>query len=276
MRTYIARMIKILFVLCLPVFVLFAAGHARAAEKLTTAQMAQATATLAPTGKLRVGLYPGSPDSLIQSEGPDGNKGMGFEIGRALAKYLNVPFEPIIFPKNGDVLAAAKEGKIDFVFVNATPVRAEFLDFVEPTIFSEQSYLVGPKSEIRSMAEIDRSNVKVGVSGGSTSQAVLPTILKNAKLIPTKSLKETEQMLASGEIDAFATNKGILFELADKIPNTVVLDGAWGLERIAIGIPKGRAEGLPVIAQFSKEILADGLVGNAVKRAGMRGVKLNN
>lgn len=276
MRTYLVRIAKILFTACLPLFVLLAAGHAFSTEKLTTAQMAQATATLAPTGKLRVGLYPGSPDSLIQSEGPDGNKGMGFEIGRALAKYLNVPFEPIIFPKNGDVLAAAKEGKIDFVFVNATPVRAEFLDFVEPTIFSEQSYLIGPKSEIRSMAEIDRSNVKVGVSGGSTSQAVLPTILKNAKLIPTKSLKETEQMLASGEIDAFATNKGILFELADKIPNTVVLDGAWGLERIAIGIPKGRAEGLPVIAQFSKEILADGLVGNAVKRAGMRGVKLNN
>ncbi len=276
MRTYLVRIAKILFTACLPLFVLLPAGHAFATEKLTTAQMAQATATLAPTGKLRVGLYPGSPDSLIQSEGPDGNKGMGFEIGRALAKYLNVPFEPIIFPKNGDVLAAAKEGKIDFVFVNATPVRAEFLDFVEPTIFSEQSYLIGPKSEIRSMAEIDRSNVKVGVSGGSTSQAVLPTILKNAKLIPTKSLKETEQMLASGEIDAFATNKGILFELADKIPNTVVLDGAWGLERIAIGIPKGRAEGLPVIAQFSKEILADGLVGNAVKRAGMRGVKLNN
>ena len=118
--------------------------------------------------------------------------------------------------------------------------------------------------------------MKIGVSGGSTSQAVLPTILKNATLVPTKSLKETEQMLISGEIDAFATNKGILFELADKIPHTVVLDGAWGLERIAIGIPKGRSSGLPVIAQFSKEILAQGLVAGAVKRAGMRGVKLNN
>ena len=274
--SYLSRVAKIFLIIALPVFVLMGASQAFSAEKLTSAQIAQATATLAPTGKLRVGLYPGSPDSLIQSDGPEGNKGMGFEIGRALAKYLNVPFEPIIFPKNGDVLAAAKEGNIDFVFVNATPVRAEFLDFVEPTIFSEQSYLVGPKCEIRSISEIDRPFMKIGVSGGSTSQAVLPTILKNATLVPTKSLKETEQMLLSGEIDAFATNKGILFELADKIPNTAVLDGAWGLERIAIGIPKGRANGLPVIAQFSKAILAEGLVADAVKRAGMRGVKLNN
>ena len=276
MMSYLNRVAKIFLIIAIQVFVLGSAGNAFSAEKLTSAQIAQATATLAPTGKLRVGLYPGSPDSLIQSDGPDGNKGMGFEIGRALAKYLNVPFEPIIFPKNGDVLAAAKEGKIDFVFVNATPVRAEFLDFVEPTIFSEQSYLVGPKCDIRSISEIDHPYMKIGVSGGSTSQAVLPTILKNATLIPTKSLKETEQMLLSGEIDAFATNKGILFELADKIPDTKVLDGAWGLERIAIGIPKGRAIGLPVIAQFSKEILAEGLVADAVKRAGMRGVKLNN
>ena len=275
MMPYLGRFAKIFLNIALSVSVLSTAGHAVSAEKLSASQVAQVTTTLAPTGKLRVGLYPGSPDSLIQSDGPDGNKGMGFEIGRALAKYLNVPFEPIIFPKNGDVLAAAKEGKIDFVFVNATPVRAEFLDFVEPTIFSEQSYLVGPKCEIRSINEIDRPYMKIGVSGGSTSQAVLPTILKNAALIPTKSLKETEQMLLSGEIDAFATNKGILFELADKIPNTTVLDGAWGLERIAIGIPKGRSTGLPVIAQFSKEILADGLVADAVKRAGMRGVKLN-
>jgi polar amino acid transport system substrate-binding protein len=276
MMSYLSRATKIFLIAVLPVFVLFGASHAFSAEKLTTAQIVQATAVLAPTGKLRVGLYPGSPDSLIQYDGPEGNKGMGFEIGRALAKYLNVPFEPVIFPKNGDVLAAAKEGKIDFVFVNATPLRAEFLDFVEPTIFSEQSYLVGPKCEIRSISEIDRPYMKIGVSGGSTSQAVLPTILKNATLVPTKSLKETEQMLISGEIDAFATNKGILFELADKIPNTVVLDGAWGLERIAIGIPKGRSSELPVIAQFSKAILAEGLVADAVKRAGMRGVKLNN
>ena len=274
--SYLSRVAKIYLIITVQVFFLFSAGNAFSAEKLTTAQIAQATATLAPTGKLRVGLYPGSPDSLLQSEGPEGNKGMGFEIGRALAKYLNIPFEPVIFPKNGDVLAAAKEGKIDFVFVNATPVRAEFIDFVEPAIFSEQSYLVGPKCQIRSISEIDRPYMKIGVSGGSTSQAVLPTILKNATLIPTKSLKETEQMLLSGEIDAFATNKGILFELADKIPGTTVLDGAWGLERIAIGIPRGRAAGLPVIAQFSKEILADGLVAEAVKRAGMRGVKLNN
>jgi len=276
MMSYLSRVAKIFLIIAVPAFVLLGARQAVSAEKLTSAQITQATATLAPTGKLRVGLYPGSPDSLIQSDGPEGNKGMGFEIGRALAKYLNVPFEPIIFPKNGDVLAAAKEGKIDFVFVNATPVRAEFLDFVAPTIFSEQSYLVGPKCEIRSISEIDRPFMKIGVSGGSTSQAVLPTILKSATLIPTKSLKETEQLLLSGEIDAFATNKGILFELADKIPNTVVLDGAWGLERIAIGIPKGRSDGLPVIAQFSNAMIAEGLVADAVKRAGMRGVKLNN
>jgi hypothetical protein len=41
-------------------------------------------------------------------------------------------------------------------------------------------------------------------------------------------------MLCDGRIDAFATNKGILFEMADELPEARVLDGRWGAESLAI------------------------------------------
>jgi len=63
---------------------------------------------LAPTGRLRVGLYPGSPGSLMVGDTPDKNRGLGFELGRAFAQFLDVPFEPIIFATNGEILAQAK------------------------------------------------------------------------------------------------------------------------------------------------------------------------
>jgi tripartite-type tricarboxylate transporter receptor subunit TctC len=59
-------------------------------------------------------------------------------------------------------------------------------------------------------------------------------------------------MLQQGRIEVFATNKGILFEMADELPGAQVLPGRWGFENLTIAIPKGRAAGkLRVLAVLS-------------------------
>lgn len=229
---------------------------------------------IAPTGKLRVGLYPGSPGSLIISDRPEEWRGLGFELGRAFARFLNVPFEPVLFSTNGDILAQAKLAKLDFVFVNATAVRAEYLAFSEPLLFTDQTYLVGPHCTVKTMGEIDSQNMRVGVSAGSTSEATLPKMLQHAKVISTQGLEEVAQQLSTGLLDAFATNKTILSELADAIPGARILEGAWGRENIAIGIPKNRAQALPVLAKFCVEARESGLLSEAMLRAGMRGAQI--
>ena len=47
-------------------------------------------------------------------------------------------------------------------------------------------------------------------------------------------------MMTSGKLDAYATNKASLFEMAEKLPGSKVLDGRWGVEHFAVAIPKGR------------------------------------
>ena len=232
------------------------------------------TKILAPTGNLRVGLYPGSPGSLIVGDSPNQNKGLGFELGRAFAQYLNVPFAPVIFSTNGDILAQAKLEQLDFVFVNATSVRAEYLAFAEPVLFTDQTYLVGARCQVQTIAEIDSLGIRVGVSAGSTSEAKLPQLLLNAQVMSTNSLEEVIALLSSGAIDAFATNKAILCELADQLAGARILDGAWGRENIAIGIPKRRVQALPVVARFCAQVKQSGLLADAVRRAGMRGAQI--
>lgn len=231
------------------------------------------THILAPTGSLRVGLYPGSPGSLIVGDTPEGNRGLGFELGRAFAQYLDVAFEPIIYATNGEILAQAKCEQLDFVFVNATPVRAEYLALAEPLLFTDQTYLVGPKCFVQKIEKIDAQGIRVGVSAGSTSEATLPTLLSQAKVISTNSLEEVIRLLSSGALDAFATNKAILSELADNVPGARILEGAWGRESIAIGIPKRRFHALPVVAEFCTHAKNSGLMAEAVRRAGMRGAQ---
>jgi polar amino acid transport system substrate-binding protein len=229
-----------------------------------------ATQTLAPSGKLRVGLYPGTPTSILGDPATGKAKGVGFDLGRELAARAGVPFEPVVFAKNAEVFAAAKAGSVDMVFTNATPVRSSDLDFSPTVLQVEQGYLVPAASAIRVLDQIDRAGVRVGVSEGSTSEATLSRELRNATVVRTSSLQAAVAMLATGKLEAFATNKATLFEMADDLPASRVLDGHWGFESFAIGIPKGREAALPFVSSFVRDAKMSGAVARAVERAGLR------
>jgi len=227
--------------------------------------------SLAPTGALRVGLYPGTPTSLIGEPGSPAARGVGFDLGRALAATVRAPFMPVVYPRNADVLAAARAGAVDVVFTNATAARRQELDFSPTVLEVELGYLVPAASPLQRVDDIDRPGLRIGVSEGSTSQGVLSARLRNVQVVTTPSLQAATEMLASGRLDAFATNKPTLYEMADRIPGARVLDGQWGVESFAIGIPKGRAAALPLLARFVEEARARGVVSGAVARAGLRG-----
>jgi polar amino acid transport system substrate-binding protein len=226
---------------------------------------------LAPTGRLRVGLYPGTPTSIVGDLSSGNAKGVGLELGRELAKRAGVPFEPVVFQNNAAVLAAAKSGAVDMVFTNATPARMNDLDFSPTVLNVEQGYLVPAGSAIREINEIDRAAVRIGLSEGSTSAATLSRELRNATIVTTPSLKAAIEMLATAKLDAFATNKAILFEMSDQLPGSRVLAGRYGLEGLAIGLPKGREAAMPLVSSFVSEVKANGQLARVVERAGLRG-----
>jgi polar amino acid transport system substrate-binding protein len=91
-------------------------------------------------------------------------------------------------------------------------------------------------------------------------------------VVPAGNSKRAIEMLARGEIDLFATNKPTLFEMADRMPGSRVLDGRWGIEHIAIAIPKGREAAMEYLRRFVAEAQAGGLLAEAVERAGLRGI----
>ena len=231
---------------------------------------------LAPSGTLRVGLYPDAPTSIVGDLKSGNAKGVGLDLGRELAKRAGVPFESVVFPNNAAVLAAAKSGAVDMVFTNATPTRMNDLDFSPTVLHVELGYLVPAGSAIREIGEIDRPGVRVGVSEGSTSEATLSRELRNAIVVTTPSLKAAIDMLAAGTLNAFATNKATLFEMSDRLPGSRVLAGRWGLERFAIGVPKGREAAMPLVSNFVTEVKANGQLARAVEQAGLRGSVLAN
>jgi polar amino acid transport system substrate-binding protein len=55
------------------------------------------------------------------------------------------------------------------------------------------------------------------------------------------------------------------------MPGARVLDGNWGLEHMAIAIPKGRELGLPFVGGFVLEVQTSGLLEQVQQEAGLRG-----
>ena len=226
---------------------------------------------LAPTGHLRVGVYNGSPTSMVTDAKSGQTHGLTYDLGRELAAHLNVPVEYVTFQRIADVIDAMRDGQLDFTVTNATPARTEQLSFSQLLVAIELGYLVPANSSIGRPDEMDRPGIRIGVTKGGTSERTLSAKFKNATIVPAESVKLATEMLRRGELDVYATNKAILFEMSDQMPGARVLDGNWGFEHMSVAIPKGREQGLPFVGSFVREVQTNGLLEKIQQESGLRG-----
>jgi polar amino acid transport system substrate-binding protein len=230
-----------------------------------------AKAMLAPSAKLRVGVYLGSPTSLVHDPKTGESHGLSFELGKELAKRLDVPFEQVNYQRISDVIEGMKAGDIDFTISNSTPARAAFVTFSQTLLTIELGYLVAAGSPITAIADIQKAGLRIGVTKNSTSQGTIPKLLPNATVVPAENYKRGIEMLEHGEIDTYATNKPTLFEMSDQMPGSRILEGRWGEEHLAVAIPREHAGGLDYIKSFVEDVQTSGLVERLATQAGLRG-----
>jgi polar amino acid transport system substrate-binding protein len=227
---------------------------------------------LAPTGSLRAGVFAGSPLSMTKDVRTGQVHGLCVDLGKELARRLGVPFEPVDFQRIAEVIEAMKADDVDFTISNATPARAVDVAFSQTLLSVELGYLVPAISSVATIADIDKAGVRVGVTKGSTSQRTLPTILPNATVVPAQNSSHAIEMFERRELDVFATNKPTLFGMSDQMPGARILEGRWGVEHIAVAIPRGRETAMEYLRRFVAEVQTSGLLAQAVERAGLRGV----
>lgn len=226
---------------------------------------------LAPTGVLRVGVYAGSPLSWVKMPAGD-TAGISHDLGQALGKALGVPVQVVEFPRIALVIEGLQKGQADITFTNASPARQRVVDFTSTLLSVELGYLVPPQTRLRSIDAVDAPGVRVGVTEGSSSLAALTAQYKSAKLVSVANLGLVRGLLQDGQLDAFATNKAILSELQDGLPGFQILPGRWGLEHLAVAVPKGREAGMPWLRDATARLAADGRLAAMAQRAGLRGL----
>jgi polar amino acid transport system substrate-binding protein len=236
-----------------------------------TAPTPEARQALAPTGKLRVGLQLGSPHNVIRDPVSGEMKGVGFDLGKELARRLGVPFEPVLYPSVGALLDGGKSGAWDVAFVGFSPARAKEWDFTALHLEIEFGYLIPGGSSISTMADVDRPGIRVAVQEKSQPDTFLSRTLKNAVVVRASSAPGTLELLKSGRADALFSIKPSLFEMSNQLPGSRVLDGRPGIDPHAMAMPKGRGPGLVYARKFVEDAKSEGLVKAAIERAGIRG-----
>jgi len=104
-------------------------------------------------------------------------------LAAELGKRLGVPVELKTFGAAGKSFEAAKAGQIDVLFLAIEPVRAAEVAFTAPYVIIEGVYAVLKDSALKTVADVDREGVRIGVNQASAYDLFLTRSLKHAKLV---------------------------------------------------------------------------------------------
>jgi polar amino acid transport system substrate-binding protein len=230
------------------------------------------TKELASSGKLRVGVVaaPAMSAFFVTRDAAGQPRGVTVELGTALAQRLGVPVEFLVAPNSGEVTDALCAGAIDVTFMPVDAERKQRVEFGPPYFVVESTYLVPAGSGIRTLAEVDRSGVRVvGIANTTTIRSAARS-LKNTTIVAACSVDEAVAMLRAGQSDAFALSHDSLPPLAAGLPGSRILAGGFQQTVIAIAVPKNRPQALAAVTAFMADAKASGLVRRALDAAGFK------
>ncbi len=170
--------------------------------------------------------------------------GIGVELAEALAKSLNRPLEIRNYEFTG-LIPALKTGQIDLIIssMTSTPERAQAIDFSDPYMNTGLAILVNAKSDIKSIADVDKPGKTVAVKKGTTGFEYVTTKMKYAKALILEAEAACTLEVIQGKADAFVYDQMSIFQFARKNPKTTRgLLEPFQRESWAIGIKKGNNE----------------------------------
>jgi polar amino acid transport system substrate-binding protein len=133
---------------------------------------------------------------------------------------------------------------------------------------------VPPGSALVAIADVDRENVRVGVSSKSAYDLFLSRNLKQAQLVRASSPEAAFELIIAGKVDVLGGVRQHLVANTAKLPGSRVFDGRFMAIQQALGIPKGREAGLSYLREFIEDVKASGLVARALEKAGVQGVSI--
>ncbi|MCC7283175.1 MAG: transporter substrate-binding domain-containing protein [Acetobacteraceae bacterium] len=155
-------------------------------------------------GELRIGAAPSEPWFAKDQRSGEWS-GIGWAVGIEIAREMNV--KPVAVETTwANAIAGLQANQFDVMFVlDATPQRALAVDFpVQPMFFYAQGVLVRDGLDASTWDKLDRPEVRIGATLGTSPERDISQRLTHAKIERFPNNDETTAAFAAGRVDAIA------------------------------------------------------------------------
>jgi len=230
-------------------------------------------ADLVKAGRIRVALA-AAPVMATKDAVTGELRGVGVDLARELANRIGVEFVPVVFPRPGAIMAGLKTDAWDIAFLGIDPARAADADFSPAYLEVDLTFLVPATSAINRVPDADKPGVRIAVPRGDLVDILLSRQIKQATLVRAETVAGAFDLLRSGQADVCAEPRTNLLQDQARLPGSRVLADRFGVNQVAIAMPKGHAGRLAYLSEFIESAKSSGLVQRAVERAGLRGVQV--
>lgn len=204
---------------------------------------------LAPTGVLRASINLGNP--VLAHGTPEEPGGITVDIAREIAKRLDVPVEYVCFDAARKSFEAMKSGQADICFLAIEPAREAEVAFTAPYIVIEGVYAVPVDSDIKTVTDVDRPGVRVGVKQGSAYDLFLTRTLQHATIVRgtngVDAFREENLEVAAGIREPMT-------EFVERNPDVRLIDERFMQIEQAVGTTKTRR---PETVAFLRDVVEE-------------------
>lgn len=229
---------------------------------------------LAPAGTLRAGINLGN-FLLVTGSSPSGEPtGVAPDMARAIAERLGVKLELVPFKTPGELADAAGRDVWDIGLIGAEPARAERIAFSGAYVEIEASYLVPAGSKLRTIAEVDRTGIRIAVSARSAYDLWLVRNIRQAQLVHAEGIDAAFDLFVNDRLEALASLRPRLLADVAKLPGARILDGQFTAVQQAVGTAKANVAGAAFLHGFVEEAKASGFVASLIARHRVAGLSV--
>lgn len=221
---------------------------------------------IAPKNILRIGIN--MSNFLLVNKDSTFSKpeGLSPEIGKLLARELDLDYEFVTFKNPGLLADAVDYDKWDVGNFAYEKKRAEIIDFSNPYVNIDANFLLNKNSEINQNKDVDNEINKIAVVDRSAYDLWLSGNFKRAKIIRAKTIIETHNLFYNQDVNILAGLKPKLLEELNNNDQFKLIDTPFTFIKQSIGIKKGNSKVINFINNFVSKKIKDGTIKSLLKK----------